>query len=337
MFGHVTKNLTAYHHGELSDARRRRVEAHTAKCSRCRAELEQVGFAVRMAGSLFPPSARTRPLARRESRLVSLFSSGGLRVAVVAAAVILTVSLYMWRQSRLPFWEVNFANKVSRLRVGQWFETGAVSNAVVKIADVGEIRVEPNSRMRILESRPQEQRMELQKGTIKAQVWAPPRLFFVETPSATAIDLGCAYTLNVDDAGNGLLRVTLGAVQLESAGRSSVVLLGWSAKTRRDAGPGTPFLVDSPAAIQQALDIIDFGQDPAAKASAVDLIVKESHDNDMVTLWHLLSRVDAGLRRKIYERMLDLDSGPDGVTFEGIIRLDPGMMYRWKSRLGLVW
>ena len=337
MFGHVTKNLTAYHHGELSEAQRRRMEAHTAKCSRCRAELEQVGFAVKMAGSLFPPSARTRRPTRRESRVATLFGTGGVRFAVVAAAVVLTISLYAWRQSRLPFWEVNFANKVSRLRVGEWFETTAASDAIVRITDVGEIRVEPNSRMRILESRPQEQRMELQKGTIKAQVWAPPRLFFVETPSATAIDLGCAYTLNVDEAGNGLLRVTLGAVQLESAGRSSVVLLGWSAKTRRAAGPGTPFLVESPAAIQQALDVIDFGRDPAAKASAVDLIVKEARDNDMVTLWHLLSRVDAGLRRKVYERMIALDSGPDGVTVEGILNLDPDMMNRWKSRLGLVW
>jgi ferric-dicitrate binding protein FerR (iron transport regulator) len=337
MFGHVTKNLTAYHHGELSEAQRRRVEAHTAKCSRCRAELEQVGFAVRMAGSLFPPSTRTRPPVRRASRLATLFSTGGVRFAIVAAALILTVSLYAWRQSRLPFWEVNFANKVSRLRVGQWFETTGASDAIVRIADVGEIRVQPNSRMRILESRPQEQRMELQKGTIQAQVWAPPRLFFVETPSATAIDLGCAYILNVDEAGNGLLRVTLGAVQLESAGRSSVVLLGWSAKTRRNAGPGTPFLVESPAAVQQALDVIDFGQDPAAKASAVDLIVSQARDNDMVTLWHLLPRVDASLRRKIYERMIDLDSGPDGVTVEGIINLEPDMMNRWKSRLGLVW
>jgi ferric-dicitrate binding protein FerR (iron transport regulator) len=337
MFGHVTKNLTAYHHGELSEAQRRRVEAHTAKCSRCRAELEQVGFAVSMAGSLFPRSARIRRPARRELRVATLFSTGGVRFAVVAAAVILTVSLYAWRQSRLPFWEVNFANKVSRLRVGEWFETTGASDAIVRITDVGEIRVEPNSRMRILESRPQEQRMELQKGTIKAQVWAPPRLFFVETPSATAIDLGCAYTLNVDEAGNGLLRVTLGAVQLESAGRSSVVLLGWSAKTRRDAGPGTPFLVESPAAVQQALDVIDFGRDPAATASAVDLIVNEARDNDMVTLWHLLPRVDAGLRRKIYERMIALDSGPDGVTVEGIINLDPDMMNRWKSRLGLIW
>src|SRR5689334_7974394 len=149
MFGHVTNNLTAYHHGELSESQRRRVEVHTAKCSRCRAELEQVGFAVKMAGTVFPPSVRTYRPTQLQSR------SATFRFAAVAATVILTLSLYVWRQSRLPFWEVNIANKVSSLRVGEWFETKA-SDATVRITNVGEIRVEPNSRLRFLESRPQE-------------------------------------------------------------------------------------------------------------------------------------------------------------------------------------
>src|SRR5689334_7561910 len=128
MFGHVTKHLTAYHHGELSEVQRRRAEAHTAKCSSCRAELEQVGFAVKMAGSLFPPSTRTHGPSRREPRALPF------RFAAVAAAVVLMISLYAWRQSRLASWEVNFANKVSRLRVGEWFETSAASDAIVRIA-----------------------------------------------------------------------------------------------------------------------------------------------------------------------------------------------------------
>jgi hypothetical protein len=38
-------------------------------------------------------------------------------------------------------------------------------------------------------------------------IWAPPRLFFVDTPSAVAADLGCSYTLEVKDDGAGVLRV----------------------------------------------------------------------------------------------------------------------------------
>ena len=61
------------------------------------------------------------------------------------------------------------------------------------------------------------------RGTIHARIWAPPRFFFVNTPSAVAIDLGCEYTLQVDDAGAGLMRVTPGWVGFESDGRESFV------------------------------------------------------------------------------------------------------------------
>jgi hypothetical protein len=50
-------------------------------------------------------------------------------------------------------------------------------------------------------------RLALDHGAIEARIWAPPRLFFVETPSARAVDLGCVYTLEVDRAGAGRLSV----------------------------------------------------------------------------------------------------------------------------------
>ena len=49
MMGHVTKLLTAYHHNELSDEDRRRVDAHVAQCERCRAELDSIGRVVALA------------------------------------------------------------------------------------------------------------------------------------------------------------------------------------------------------------------------------------------------------------------------------------------------
>ena len=57
--------------------------------------------------------------------------------------------------------------------------------------------------------------MSLAQGTIHARIWAPPKFFFVNTPSAVAIDLGCAYTLQVDEDGAGLVQVTHGWVGFE--------------------------------------------------------------------------------------------------------------------------
>jgi len=61
----------------------------------------------------------------------------------------------------------------------------------------------------------------------------------VNTPSALAVDLGCAYTLQVDDSGAGLLRTRMGWVgfSAEWAGRVSF-RRGAVGETRPGIGPG---------------------------------------------------------------------------------------------------
>src|SRR5258705_297535 len=76
----------------------------------------------------------------------------------------------------------------------------------------GDIGLGPGTRLRVLAMRPRERRFALERGSISARVTAPPRVFVVETRSAVVTDLGCAYTLAVDSAGNGLLHVTTGIV-----------------------------------------------------------------------------------------------------------------------------
>ena len=52
MFGHVSRDLSAYRQNELSPARAARVAAHLRRCAACRAELDQVTFGIRVAQNL---------------------------------------------------------------------------------------------------------------------------------------------------------------------------------------------------------------------------------------------------------------------------------------------
>ena len=79
---------------------------------------------------------------------------------------------------------VDIANE-GRLSVGDWLETDASSEVRVEVADIGDITVHANSRLRLLPSKTeQEHRLQLARGSIEAFILAPPRLFFVETASA---------------------------------------------------------------------------------------------------------------------------------------------------------
>lgn len=219
-----------------------------------------------------------------------------------------------------------------RIAVGQWLETDANSRANLAIGAIGKVQLEPNSRLRLVNATADNHRLELARGTMSALIWAPPRLFFVETPGATAVDLGCAYTLTVDDAGAGTLHVTSGYVALEHDGREALIPAGLTCLTRRGVGPGTPFAATAPAPLRAALERFDFAR---GGATALTEILGQAGPGDEVMLWHLLSRADPAQRATVFNRLAAFRAPPAGVTRDGIVTGDVAMRTRWAEELGL--
>src|SRR4029078_10883535 len=84
-----------------------------------------------------------------------------------------------------------------RLAVGQTLVTDGDSSARVEVSTIGEVTVGAHSRVRRVETRDAHPRLALDRGSLHAIIAAPPGQFVVDTPSATATDLGCVYTLRV--------------------------------------------------------------------------------------------------------------------------------------------
>jgi hypothetical protein len=221
--------------------------------------------------------------------------------------------------------------KTGSLRPGEDLVTDAASRARLDLRGIGEVEIEPRSRVGLVAARPTEHRLSLRVGTLHARIWAPPRLFFVDTPSATAVDLGCAYTLTVDGAGASRLHVTHGWVALEHRGRESIVPEGATCLTRPGIGPGTPYRENASAALQEALAGLDFRQDPGA----LDAVLLAAGEEDALSLWHLLARPSAGERGRVHDRLAALLPPPEGVTREGIVAGDRKMRDLWWDELGL--
>lgn len=221
------------------------------------------------------------------------------------------------------------------LRIGETLETDSESRAIITASTFGEINVEPNTRLRLLRTTPGRQHMALERGTIHATIWAPPGDFVVDTPSARAIDLGCVYTLAVDDSGAGLLRTTIGWVGFKLAEHESFIPAGAVCATRPKIGPGTPYFEDAPESVRVALSSFDFDPTtPEKRAALLDAILKQARPQDALTLWHLLARVDGSERDRVYDRLAAFVPPPQGVTREGISRLDQHMLDSWWTELG---
>jgi hypothetical protein len=223
-----------------------------------------------------------------------------------------------------------------RLAVGEWLETDKTSRATLAIGDVGRLDVEPESRLQLLAATTGNHRLSMAHGTVHAFIWAPPGEVFVETPASTVVDLGCAYTLTVDRAGGGHVEVSAGWVAFENHGRTALIPAGAVCAMRPGFGPGTPHYSNAPSGLQEALDLIDFGQaTPEAQAEAVDRILGLTRPEDALTLWHLLPRVNDRAQDRVYDALAQIVPPPSGVTRAGIRADDRAMLDAWWDELGL--
>lgn len=228
-----------------------------------------------------------------------------------------------------------------RVRDGQWVVTDDSSRVRLVVGRIGTVEVSPGSRVQLLASRPAAQRLALARGAISVRVDADSGVFVVETPAATAVDLGCAYTLEVDSLGRGRLHVTVGRVAFEWSGRRSLVPMGSVAETRPGVGPGIPYTTDAPAALRAALEAFDFGNggaSGAATAGAARAAVRAARAEDALSLWHLLGRVAPDQRGLVWDRLSALVPPPAGVTRDAALRLDaPALARYWETIRRIAW
>jgi len=334
--------------GELGASAASAVAAHVATCAACRIELASLRKLraatvalkkeITPARDLWPEIAGETAAADPAPRPLWYFLAP---LAVAAAMVFAAISAE--HRARAPGWSVasvagaprigaTAIKNTGELRVGQWLETDAVSRARLAVGSIGEVSVEPNSRLRLVGAAAKNHRLELARGTMSALIWAPPRLFFVDTPSATAIDLGCAYTLMVAEDDSSVLRVTAGYVALDDHGRESIIPAHMECRTRPRLGPGTPFADDAPEKLRRALERFDFEHDAAALSD----VLASARPTDAITLWHLLARTRGAPRAAVFDTLAAVSPPTRGITRAGILAGDATMRRTWGIELGLV-
>lgn len=339
---HVDQSLTRYCDGELPAVERQRVEAHLASCERCRTALDEIQFSATLVRQLTTVSAPPSVWHGIDAALAEphrTFAAGLLMRWAAACAVLLVIagSAYWWtRDSVVGPWEVaQTKDGVSRrMASGEWVETKDGSEARITVGTLGTVDVAPGTRVRLGEVSESEYRLALARGTISAEIVAPPRLFIVDTPASTVVDLGCAYTVTVGEDGAGQLRMTSGWAALEFKGRESLVPAGAICRTRPGAGPGTPYFEDAPAALKEAVDDFDEG---TRRTEALAVIIREARARDTLTLWHLLSRVGESDRVRVYDRIAAFEPPPAAATRSQILALDADALREWREELAWKW
>ena len=354
---HITDRLSEYCLGQLPADESSRIAAHLMACRECRQEYDDVKLGVQlakqlevveapdslwngiMAGRVGTPSiARARTLDRNVRRwrvaasIALLIGGGG-----IAAWTVASMRAARWSVATLtgaPSIGSDVVQGETRLEAGDWLVTDSVSSARVTVGRIGDADVAPGSRLRLIRANPTDHRLALERGSIHARISAPPRLFIVETPAATAIDLGCEYTLDVDANGASRLHVTLGWVALTDRSRQTLVPAGAIATTRPGVGVSIPYYEDATIAMRNAVLTLDERADDAA---ALATVLSEARRRDALTLWHIVPRVEGEARERVVTKLASLVSMPEGVSREKVLNLDDKDLDRWLEKIEPAW
>jgi len=205
-----------------------------------------------------------------------------------------------------------------RLPPGGTLATDGHSAARLHVAGLGEVELAPDGELRRVRGHGPERRLALDHGSLRVRISAPPRWFVVETRSAVATDLGCAYTLDVGRDGSGRLAVTPGRVAFTDRGHESFVPAGlWCPVSA--AGVGVP---RREYASDRFLAGLARYEAHPAWTGAIDSLLAAAQAVDGITLWHLLPRAPGADRDKIAARLAAIVELPADATPARLVTLD---------------
>lgn len=285
------------------------------------------------------PSVRV-PHARRRARW---------RIALAAAAVLATLSFGVrtWYQQRLQWpeaqaWQVasvrgdvlidgRDATGATALAPGKVLETG---DGMVRLhaARIGEVAIGKDSRFTLVETRSGRHRVQLQQGRMWARVWAPPGTFGVGTPSAGVWDMGCEFVLTVNAAGDGVLTVRSGWVQVDNGWSEAMVPQGARVEMDARGVPGTPYDVGASQDFIAALRDID-AQAGTVDEGAVRRLIAASRPRDAISLLSLLTRRPQLAEGPLFDRVAQFMPADVVVTREAIRVQGPHALSPWWNTL----
>ena len=234
-------------------------------------------------------------------------------------------------------WSVNAApGREMLVRAGDVVETAADGAARLRLPDVGQVELRGSSRLELVEIAAEKHRLDLHRGTIRARIFAEPRVFQVGTEAAIAVDLGCIYELTVDGAGETHLVVESGRVSLEIDGRKVYVPAEAACRAIPGRGPGIPVWTYSTTALKDAIrSLEDAGGRPSD--ALVRACLEASQWDDSLTIWHLFDVAGPDARGEVFDTLSTISTPPRDVTREKCVALDRAALETWRHDIARLW
>jgi hypothetical protein len=261
-------------------------------------------------------------------------------MAAVAATLLVAVAagLFFWRL-QWPAgrgWPMELstgaAARLETLAVGQTVAIDGATTASIDIARLGTVHVLSNSQVTLNATASAKHLLQLDRGSMRVRVWAPPSRVVVSTPAGDVIDLGCVFTLSVV-AGTAHITVETGWVQLENGNGEVLVPAGASTMMSAGQRPLVPIYDDATEPFRQGVRILEGGPS-GDDVPAWPNVRRDARPRDVPTLLMLALRMPDRWRAVLLERAASL-SAPPRLPAGGVASLDDDAVWDWFDSLPL--
>jgi hypothetical protein len=255
---------------------------------------------------------------------------------ILAAAAVLLMLRTSWTG---PSYRVEGVDGISHARVGERIRVGE-HGARMAIADIGEVVLDPGSRVVVQEIRTGKRALHalyMERGALHARIVAEPRVFQVGTPAGISIDLGCEYRLEVLPDDRTRVRVLTGQISFGYEGREVYVPAGAACESRPGRGPTPPMFAETTPLVRELVSRAADGE--RLESSEIETLVDIDERGDALPLFALMTdpAQPLELRRALFEMFRAKFETPASITADGILAGDPAQRLDWLDAVRHWW
>jgi hypothetical protein len=218
---------------------------------------------------------------------------------------------------------VNFSGKI---RQGESLLTEADSRAAILVPGIGNIDVDENSLLLLEKAKDGNNRIRLQKGSIKIVNMANMPDLAIDVASCVVVDRSGQFGISIGE--NNLINVSVdfGFVELQHGSQMVYINEGYICEILNGDKIGVPYRNDASDELKEEVKNFESNK---INDGTINKIIKAATPKDMLTLLELIPRTSQLKRQILFQAIANNFPPPESVTLAGIINGDSNMLYLW--------
>ena len=217
-------------------------------------------------------------------------------------------------------------NSSGTISEGESLLSGDNSKAEILIPRLGSIVVYQNSIIVLKKAKDGDNRIRLEKGSIKIKNISEEPDFAVDLKNNSIIDQGGEYTVSVDEFENVNISVNFGFTEINNNNESYFLNEKYVCDIMNGNKPGIPYRSDAPDTLIQEIKKLDYNN---GGNNSIDNIISMAQKSDMLTLLAIIPRASQIKREVLFQTITNHFPPPENVTRMDILKADKKMLQIW--------